>query len=337
MSQLKPGYERILQHIKYLTNQSWLVDSQKFWPKYLFHFTDIKNAKSILTEGALFSRQRLIEMRKLDIDIASPEIIKTTPEKWKNHVRLYFRPRTPTQYRNEGIRPKNKLEYGGAHCPIPIVFIFDAKKILTLQSTSFSNGNLAARGVDVDNTVDFYLSLPFKKIYHDTVFSRLSDSDKKSIIFHRHAEVIVPEALDLSSLKYIICRSQGELETLIQLLPEQKRLNWINKIRPDTRSLFFFCEWVFIKKVSLSSSSINLRFNPSSHESESSPFNARLEIIEIKTNKKYIWEQKDFRARETLEFDLTNLEYPAHYEVSFFLDDNLAYRNTYIEQPEILF
>jgi hypothetical protein len=88
MSQLKPGYERILQHIKYLTNQSWLVDSQKFWPKYLFHFTDIKNAKSILTEGDLFSRQRLIEMRKLDTDIASPGIIKTTPEKWKNHVRL---------------------------------------------------------------------------------------------------------------------------------------------------------------------------------------------------------------------------------------------------------
>jgi biopolymer transport protein ExbD len=89
--------------------------------------------------------------------------------------------------------------------------------------------------------------------------------------------------------------------------------------------------------VSLSSSSINLRFNPSSQESESSPFNARLEIIEVKTNKKYIWEQKDFRARETLEFDLTNLECPDHYEISFFLDDNLAYRNTYLEQPEILF
>lgn len=337
MSQLKPGYERILQHIEYLTSQSWLANSQKFWPHHLFHFTDIKNTKSILTEGALISRQRLIEMRKLDTDIASPEIIKTTPEKWKNYVRLYFRPRTPTQYRNEGIRPKDKLEYGGAHCPIPIVFIFDAKKILTLQSTSFSDGNLRAKNAAVDNTVDFYLSLPFDKIYHDTGLSRLSERDKKTIIFHRHAEVIVPEVLDLSSLKYIICRSQAEFETLIRLLPEQKRLDWINSIYIDTRSLFFFYEWVFIRKVSLSSSSINLHFNPSSQESYSSPFNARLEIIEVKTNKKYIWEQKDFRARETLEFDLTNLECPDHYEVSFFLDDNLAYGNTYIEQPEILF
>jgi hypothetical protein len=167
--------------------------------------------------------------------------------------------------------------------------------------------------------------------------SRLSESDKKSIIFHRHAEVIVPEVLDLSSLKYIYCRSQAEFETLIQLLPEQKRLNWINRIYIDTRSLFFFYEWVFIRKASLCSSSINLHFNPSSQESYSSPFYARLEIIEVKTNKKYIWKQRNFSAKETLEFDLTNLECPDHYEVSFFLDDNLAYRNTYIEQPEVLF
>jgi hypothetical protein len=124
---------------------------------------------------------------------------------------------------------------------------------------------------------------------------------------------------------------------LIQLLPKQKRLDWINRIYIDTRSLFFFCEWVFIRKANLSSSSINLHFNPSSQELEKSPFNARLEIIELKTNKKYLWEHKDFRARDTLEFDLTSLECPDHYEVSFFLDNNLAYRNTYIEQPEILF
>jgi hypothetical protein len=176
MNQLKPGYERILQHIKYLANQSWLANSQKFWPQYLFHFTDIKNAKNILTEGNLYSRQRLLDNGKLETDIASPKIINSTPEKWKNYVRFYFRPHTPMQYRNEGIRPKFLLEYG-AHCPVPVVFIFDAKEILTLQSTSFSNGNLAARGVDVDNTVDFYLSLPFDKIYHDTGLSRLSESD----------------------------------------------------------------------------------------------------------------------------------------------------------------
>ena len=167
--------------------------------------------------------------------------------------------------------------------------------------------------------------------------SRLDKSDKKSIIFHRHAEVIVPGELDLSSLKYIICRSQAEYETLIHLLPQQTRLEWRNKIFVDSRALLFFCEWVFIRKASLSSSSINLHFDQSSQESYASPFNARLEIIEVKTNKKYIWEQKDFKARETLEFNLSNLDCPDHYEVSFFLDDNLAYRNTYIDQQEILF
>jgi hypothetical protein len=68
MSQLKLGYERIFQHIEYLTSQSWLANSQKFWPHHLFHFTDIKNAKNILTEGGLFSRQRLLKTGKLDTD-----------------------------------------------------------------------------------------------------------------------------------------------------------------------------------------------------------------------------------------------------------------------------
>jgi len=94
----------------------------------------------------------------------------------------------------------------------------------------------------VDDSVDFYLSLPFDKIYHDSGLSRFSES-KKSIIFHRHAEVIVPEALDLSSLSYIICRSRAEFETLINLLSmlhKQEHLKLREKIFIDNRALFFF-------------------------------------------------------------------------------------------------
>jgi len=92
MNQVKPGYERIRQHINYLSGQSWLADSQKFWPRHLFHFTDVTNAKNILTEGFLFSREQLQKKGKLKTDIASPDIIKVTADKWKNFVRLYFSP-----------------------------------------------------------------------------------------------------------------------------------------------------------------------------------------------------------------------------------------------------
>ncbi|MCP5054291.1 MAG: DUF4433 domain-containing protein, partial [bacterium] len=122
------------------------------------------NAKKILADGFLYSREQLERERQILTDIASPRIIGTTSPKWKKYIRLYFRPRTPMQYSNEGIRPKDKLEYG-AHCPVPVVFVFDAPGLLTLPETEFSNGNLRAKDVMVDDSVDFYLSLPFNKIY----------------------------------------------------------------------------------------------------------------------------------------------------------------------------
>lgn len=36
---------------------------------------------------------------------------------------LYFRPRTPTQFHNEGIRPPLQRGQSGAHCPVPIFFV----------------------------------------------------------------------------------------------------------------------------------------------------------------------------------------------------------------------
>ncbi len=329
MNQLKAGHEKILQHIDHLITQSWLTDSQKSWPRFLFHFTDITNAKNILADGFLFSRARLQKSGKLTTDIASPEIIKSTADKWKTFVRLYFRPLTPMQYSIEGFRSKVNIKYD-AHCPVPVIFVFDAKKILTLQPTLFSNGNLRAEGVQVGNSVDFYKSLPFRMIYHHASLQHLSDGEKRSVIFHRHAEVIIPNSLDLSNLKFILCRSRAEFETLIQLLPIGSRPTWKNKIR--IASSLFFSEWVYIKKVFLSSSSIIFHFSPSS---ESYPFHARSEIKEIKTDKTYFWEEKAFKAEGKLEFNLSNLSHPGHYRISFYLDDCLAYRNIYQGESEL--
>lgn len=100
MNQLKPGYEKIKKQIEYLIEQPWLADSQKHWPPHLFHFTNIDNAVSILSDGFLLPRSELEKKGKLKTDIASPGIISETLSEWKNFVRLYFRPRTPMQYRN---------------------------------------------------------------------------------------------------------------------------------------------------------------------------------------------------------------------------------------------
>lgn len=234
----KPDAEKILAHVEHIKEQPWLTKSQQWWPDYLFHFTDILNAVKILNNGVMFSRLQLEKNKESITDIASKKVIESTDLKWKDYVRLYFRPHTPTQYNNEGFRPKEqrKLE---SHCPVPIFFIFDAKSIMTNQETLFSDGNLAA-GARTGESSNFFLSLPFEKIYHDRSLCGLSDREKRNIIFHRHAEVIIPKSLDLSSLKFIWCRSQAEYETLIHLLSPKIRQKWQKKIGVGNKPILFY-------------------------------------------------------------------------------------------------
>ena len=329
MNQLKPGYEKISHHIEHLVRQPWLAKSQEFWPRYLFHFTDITNAGHILANDILHCREILENSGPSFIDIAGPQIIKETPQIWKQYVRLYFRPRTPMQYRNEGIRPKEKLELD-AHCPVPVILVFDAKKILTLQTTQFSNGNLRANRVKVSGDTDFYLNLPFEKIYHDSGLHQLNEDEKREIIFHRHAEVIIPKEMDLTGLRYIFCRSHAEFETLINLLPSRKRIKWRYFIRIEPT--LFFKDWFFVKKASLNSSSVT--FSISTVHGPSS-FHARVEIEHPETKEKYSWQEQNYNPKEILTFNLSNLSHPDYYKISFYLDNHLAYQNIYRDESGI--
>lgn len=334
MATLKPDADKIVAHIDYLKSQEWLAASQKWWPDHLFHFTDLTNALSILAGGALLCRSELEKRGQLVTDIASPEVIGATESHWKDYVRLYFRPRTPTQYNNEGFRPINQRKLGGAHCPVPIVFIFHAKPILTQPETRFSDGNLAAEGAHVGQSANFFVSLPFQRIYHDGSLWDYTIGQKGTIIYHRHAEVIVPHSLDLSSLKLIWCRSQAEFETLIHLLPVKVRRKWANKLGTGTKPMLFYARWSFVVKADLSSSEISFAFNPSLTPG---PFHARLEILETKSKITYSWEDEDFYARESQVFSLSKMKYPENYTVKLLLDGQLAYQNKFIAESEVPF
>lgn len=328
----KPDAEKILAHIENIKKQSWLSEYQRWWPDHLFHFTDILNAVKILNDGMLLSRSKLEKSGSMATDIASQKVIESTASKWKDYVRLYFRPHTPMQYRNEGFRPKDQRELG-SHCPVPIIFIFDAKNILTNKETLFSDGNLAA-DAQTGTTSNFFLSLPFEKIYHDRSLWMLSDGEKNNIIFHRHAEVIIHKFLDLSSLKFIWCRSQAEFETLVHLLPPKIHQKWIKKIGVGNKSLLFYAYWSFIIKADLSTTTVSFTFNPSRTPG---PFHAELDIEEAGTKVIYSWEKKDFYTVGTLSFDLSNITQPEHYVVKFRLDGQLAYQNSFLVETELPF
>jgi hypothetical protein len=140
---MKVDRDQLLVHVQHWsaspvhTASSWL-------PKYLYHFADVQNAAQILQSGELLSRNEAVRRSVMKNDNASSQVISVTALRHMDHARLYFRPRTPTQYHNEGIRPLAARGLG-AHCPVPIFLVFDLVETLCLDGMMFSNGNLAVR------------------------------------------------------------------------------------------------------------------------------------------------------------------------------------------------
>ena len=322
----KQDAKEIRAHIDALKKAKWLGSARSWWPSYLFHFTDIQNAVNILTMGELLSRAEAQASGQIVTNGASPEVISQTEDQWKDYVRLYFRPRTPTQFRNEGFRPVSQQELGGAHCPVPIYLLFDSAAILSRQDALFSEGNLAAQGVQPYGDAESFKQIPFEQVYHDTWFDLL---DRVTVVFHRNAEVIVPKRLDLSSLQFVWCRSQAEYDTLLYLLPPNTRTRWVRQIGVDMRMNLFFKRWTFVEGAELNTTGFSFQFSKGTQTP--GPFRARVTINETITNDKYEWENDNYQANEVLRVGLSKLNAPQDYSVRLFLDDQLAFAGRYRE------
>ena len=319
----KPDARQIRDHINALKKADWLGPARSWWPDFLFHFTDIRNAVSILQKGELLSRKEAIISNVMLTDNASPEIIDQTDEQSRDYVRLYFRPKTPTQFNNEGFRPINQRSLG-SHCPVPIYFLFDSKSVLCRQGTLFSDGNLAA-GAELFSDTKHLKEIPFEKVYHD---SPVSEPEKASIKFHRHAEVVVPKRLDLSFLKFIWCRSEAEYTTLLYLLPANLKRRWVKQIGAGARMNLFFGRWTYVEEAQLTKKEITLRFNRNTITP--GPFEAWVIQYDVYDGDKYKYKYDSYYANTELLITLpfTN---PRDYMVNLFLDNQLAFAGRYQE------
>lgn len=197
------------------------------------------------------------------IDNACPEIIERTKIEHIEYARLYFRPRTPTQYNNEGMRPKAQRSFN-SHCPTPVFFCFDAFEVLTMDDVRVSDGNMGTSHVRHSSTQDFFESIPFEHVFHFGPYDKRDNRLAEAIKFHRHAEVLVPEALPLGpSLRHILVRSPAEASTLLGLLPAEVRKQWepITKVGGPN---YFNRDATFIETVSVvDNDRIKFEFNPS--------------------------------------------------------------------------
>lgn len=315
---------RISRFLAGLKNSAWLGTARRWWPDYLFHYTDIANALSIIREGALFSRNEAQSRGLMSTDNASPNIIDNTNDEWKDYVRLYFRPKTPTQFRNEGFRPIEN-RYQNAHCPLPIYFVFDSKEILPLPGCRFSDGNLAAASSNVFSTAADLENMPFKHIYHE---GSIPKDARSQITFHKNAEVIVPNQLGLSALRYIVCRSQAEYETFLHLLPRNARARWRNNVRIDNhRTRLFFKRWAYVESVEVDSSRISFHFNKSPEHP--GPFHAKVSVTDTLSGKQFALEDQELAADNSLVFNLSAAAPLFDYFARLTLDGQIAYAGRY--------
>ena len=252
--------ERILNHMSGLANALSSDKERAWWPKYVFRFDHVQNAARILNSGHVLSRLKAIRKGVIIHDSAAQSYVRELDPNLLDYVRLYFRPLTPTQYRNEGIRPRHKIQHD-AHMPVPVFLLFSSQ-ILTLDDVHFSKGRLY-REASIGSSFEFFRGLDFAKIYHNTYVDPLgsSSSTRSEILNARHSEVLIKQELDLHYLKHIVCRSIPEKETLINLLEPSTLDKWRDRIRvaPNHTRLFNKLG-TFVEECELDLTHIRLKF-----------------------------------------------------------------------------
>ena len=241
-----------------------MTPSMSWWPKYFYHFTNIENALGIISKGWIYGRREAVQNHLMETDNASLSVISISQNNIQEYARLYFRPRTPTQYHNEGYKPKHVRQIDiNANCPVPIFFFLDSYSVLNLADVKFSESSCAGmHDLNLLSGEEAFSRLPFDKIYHDRSFT---PDQRDDIIQHRQAEIVRQHGFPIeNTLKGIFCRSIAEKETLLYRLSTQypeayKKYHHIIRFTPSLN--LFYNNGIFIKKVECSENKIFILFN----------------------------------------------------------------------------
>ncbi len=273
---LKSDAKDIRDHMSGLAVALSLEDSRKWWPNWLFRSDHVENAAAILNSGKLLSRAAAEKESLIIKDSGSPQHIGELGVGHRRYVRLYFRPRTPTQYANEGIRPTKMIEYQ-AHMPVPVYFLFSSD-LLMEEGVRFSRGRLTP-GAPVGSSATFLKGMEFGDIFHDGSVGRLGASTRRSEILNaRHSEALITDELSLDLLKHIVCRSAPERDTLLNLLKPAVRTAWSKRIHVDEgRRLLFQKRGTFVQDVDLLTDEAHFVFYSNIESRMRGPFDLYIE------------------------------------------------------------
>lgn len=237
-----------------------------WWPSYLYHYTDVNNAVGIIEQEWLYDRKTVETRQLVKIDAASHNVLEVTRDDIKHCARLYMRPLTPTQFYNEGYKPKTvrHKEYKEADCPVAVFFLFDAVKTLEYPGVCFVERGGAGHQIEQRRFgPEKFAELNFQKIFHNGPTSHDS-----SILRYRRTEVLRDDGLPLNGLlRRIVCRSVAEKETLFALLQERCPARYaqykdlITAAPADLGTYLFFRHGIFVRNVKSYPDGISIELN----------------------------------------------------------------------------
>ena len=228
---------------------------RRYWPGCLYHHAPLENAASILAAGVLRSRNDPANPRPRDVAAREVNAARVHAH---DRVRLYFRPRTPTQYNIEGIRKPGECKFGEeTHAPVLVMLILNAQQIMTMPTTQFCDRNMQSPGAAPGDSEAYFAAIPFDKVYHEGPTGR-----DESIRSHRCAEVLPTSPLNLDRcLKAIIFRSEPERDTLLNLLGAQRN-RWVGRCYVSDTLKVFEKRYSFVQEIGLTSEGVIFALNP---------------------------------------------------------------------------
>lgn len=316
--------------------------SVSWWPKFAFHYTDVKNAVNILLAGRLYSRTNAEMLGIMKNDNASRQVIDMTMTEAAANVRFYFRPLTPTQYHNEGYKHPD-LRYDQdehANIPVPVFFVFDLDAVLNTPGVQFSETAQSGHGSPLCQTPEEFSRFNFDKIYSNGYDENWQDNFK-----FRHAEILCPNQFDIDpSLYAIVCRNDVDRLTLLNLLKNQS-LSQYNRYKSKIKKLshgnMFENNGLFITACQYHDNTLSISFSNTSGKTKHSrsmmkkndipslrPIKGRLELLWL--NQGVICYQAategqiDYLSCASLAFtNLPNIPGAETIQISFFLENDL--------------
>ena len=321
---LKRDADEIFAHIASLAQGLAHDPARKWWPKCLFRSDHVENTARILNSGYLLSRAMAERRGVIVKDSASSEHLEEMTVSQRAFVRLYYRPGTPTQYANEGIRPASKIEYE-AHMPVPIYLVFSAK-LLAEEGISFTRGRLGWFS-EVGSSVGFLSQTDFRDVYHSSWVGPPGSPGRGRILNARNSEVLAKDSLSLEYVRYVVCRSEAERDTLLSLLTDSARHRWISRVVVDEGSWgLFHRRATYVRDAELTASNSRFAFFSDRRRDWRGPF--EMIIVWDYGNQSAFYSKSGFFAGvDPLKF---NLGVPReHYTVRVELDGNLAYFSEY--------